>query len=173
MGSWQTSHNPKVPVSTLSRAALLLAASGIELAMVAVYDAALATGVLDQRGKTLVTTYQGHHREHAASFDALSGRTGVANQAVVTDFTARVKGATSSAAMLQVAFDIEQALAATHLASLGQVQGARPANQFGAVLPIESQHAVVIGETLHFDINQYTPSFESNVGALTPDKFPA
>lgn len=154
-------------------AELLLAASGIELAMVAVYDAALAAGVLDEQGKTLVTTYQGHHREHAASFDALSGRSGVANQSVITEFTSRVKAATSSAAVLQVAFDIEQALAATHLATLGQVQGARLANQFGAVLPIESQHAVVIGERLHLDINQYTPSFESNVGALSPDKFPA
>jgi len=148
-------------------AELLLAASGIELAMVAVYDAAIAAGVLDQRGKTLVTTYQEHHRQHSASFDALSGRTGVANQAVITDFTAKVKAATSSAAMLQVAFDIEQALAATHLDSLGKAQGARPANQLGAVLPVESQHAVVIGESLHFDINQYTPSFESVTGALT------
>jgi hypothetical protein len=154
--------------------AVLSYANSVELALVAIYDQALATGRVGADNAKIVTRFQSHHRDHAQSFAGMGGKaiTNIANQSLVSAFTARVQAASSEQAVLQVLADLETAAASSYTGALANIVATDPAYLVSSILPIESRHAVVYGQKLGAPASTYLPSFETTSGAITPARFP-
>jgi hypothetical protein len=154
--------------------AVLSYANSVELALVAIYDQALASGRVGADNAKIVTRFQAHHRDHAQSFAGMGGKaiTNIANQSLVSAFTARVQAASSEQAVLQVLADLETAAASSYTAALANIVATDPAYLVSSILPIEARHAVVYGQKLGAPASTYLPSFETTSGAITPSQFP-
>ena len=146
----------------------------MELAAVAAYTAAGETGLIDPAVLEVATMFAGHHQEHADAFAGVAGdaATGEANQAVLDVFAPKIADAADQAALLQIAQDLENGAASTYFFSLGILQDPTNALAVATILPIEAQHAVVLGQALGQDLEEYVPSFESQAAALNPADFP-
>jgi rubrerythrin len=149
-------------------------AESVELAAVKAYEAAAATGKLQPAVLDVATLFAGHHAEHARSFAAFAPTeaTGKANAKLVTTIADQLKGAKDQAAVLALAYDIEQAAVATYMSALGALKDADARALTASILPVESQHAVVLGAAMGKTLKDYVPSFESQAKALDPVKFP-
>ncbi|CAN5190260.1 hypothetical protein BH18ACT4_BH18ACT4_05350 [soil metagenome] len=165
---------PKAGAQENDDPAIAAFAESVELAAVATYSAAAASGKLDPAVTAVGTMFAGHHQEHAGAFAGLSGgtATGQPNQALLDDFAPMVAEAEDQAALLEIAFTLEVAAAATYLFALGALQDAAAAAATATILPVESQHAVVLGQALGKDVGEYMPSFETTDEALDPTDYP-
>lgn len=148
-------------------------AEQVELAAVAAYEAAVETGHLDDVAVEVGTLFAGHHADHAGAFAGFAGdeATGVPNQAVLDAFGPMIAEAEDQAALLDIAFQLEQGAASTYHFALG-VLGADAAAAVSTILPIEAQHAVVLGQFLEKPVDEWMPPFETSDVALTPDTYP-
>lgn len=149
-------------------------AESVELAAVAAYGAAGETGLLDPAVLDVANTFAGHHQEHAGAFAGVAGdaATGEANQAVLDVFAPLIGDAADQAALLQIAQDLENGAASTYFFSLGILQDPTNAVAVATILPVEAQHAVVLGQALGQDLGEYVPSFENQETALNPADYP-
>lgn len=149
-------------------------AESVELAAVAAYQAAVDTGLLSEAAVEVGTMFAGHHQEHAAAFAGLVGdaATGQANQAVLDVYGPRIAEAADEAALLSIALELEEGAAATYHFGLGLIQDPNVAAAPAQILPIESAHAVVLGQVLGNDQASYLPSFQTSEAALSPTDFP-
>jgi Ferritin-like domain len=157
--------------------ALLGWAQSLELAAVAVYDAALASGRLSAVATTVATMFARHHSDHADAIGGLAGKSalGIANPALVAEFGPKVTAASSEAAVLTIAYDLENAAAATYGLALGVLLGTNAAALVASIQPIESRHAVVLGDVLGKSLNALVPEFQASTtggGAIDPSKYP-
>lgn len=118
--------------------------AGLEIAVSDAYRAVLDQGSLPRDASDLVLVLSQHHDEHATALAAL-GQTAradvVRNATLYGELNQTVLGADPLGAILAV----EQSLAATHLASLGVLETTDSAAAVAAILPIEADHAVVVG----------------------------
>lgn len=157
--------------------------ASVELAAVQTYQLALDSGrVTDAAVGQVATLFQGHHREHAGAFNALLADNGApevgANQAMLDAFGPQITGAADQTAILEIAFGLEQALASTHLFALGGLSIDDAQAAVTTILPVESQHAVVLGFVLGKALGDYVPTFESGTqapgtaAAFDPTQFP-
>ena len=84
--------------------------------------------------------------------------------------------AKDEAAILQIAFDVEGAAAGTYLFALGALESESALKLAASILPVESQHQVVLGQVLgkafSDSASEYVPNFENQGKALDPSKFP-
>lgn len=149
-------------------------AQSLELAAVAAYGATIDTGKLDRAVADVAQTFQGHHQDHADQFGALAGdaATDEANQGVLDVFGPKIADAEDQDALLQIAQDLENGAASTYFFSLGVLADLRAAEAVATVLPIESQHAVVLGQALGQDLDQYVPDFQGQDNAVSPTDYP-
>ncbi len=155
--------------------ALLAFAQSVELVAVAAYQSAIDTkNLTDATVAEVAMIFQGHHREHAAALAALAGKAAQdkPNQQLLNAFAPKFKGAADQSALLELAFDLENAAASTYLYALGVVQATEPAQLVGSILPIEADHAVVLGQVLKKDVANYVPEFETASNALKPADYP-
>lgn len=148
-------------------------AEQVELAVVAAYQAAEATGLLDPAAVEVATLFTTHHADHGAAFASFAGdqATGVANEAVLAEFSPLIAAAPDQASLLRIAFDLEQGATATYHFALG-VLGAEAAAAVSTILPIEAQHAVVLGQFLGLPMEEWMPPFETSDGAIDPSTYP-
>ena len=146
----------------------------VELAAVEAYGAAAMTGKISAEVLPVAQMFAEHHAQHAGAFQGILGDAAgrKANSTVLAEFGPKIAQAADQAALLDVAFTIEQAAAATYLFALGALQDPANAAAVATILPIEAQHAVVLGTVLGKDAEDYLPSFQSTDGALDPAKFP-
>ncbi len=154
---------------------LLAFAQSVELVAVAAYQSAIDSKKLtDATVAEVAMIFQGHHREHAAAFAALAGKAAQdkPNQQLLDAFAPKFKAAADQSALLELAFDLENAAASTYLYALGVVQATEPAQLVGSILPIEADHAVVLGQVLKKDVADYVPEFETASNALKPADYP-
>lgn len=118
--------------------------AGLEIAISDAYRAVLDRGSLAPETADMVLVLSQHHDEHATALAAL-GQTAradvVRNATLYGELNQTVLGDDPLGAILAV----EQSLAATHLASLGVLSTTGAAAAVAAILPIESDHAVVVG----------------------------
>lgn len=158
---------------TLDDLTIAIFAEQVELAAVAAYQAAVDTGKLDDTAIEVGTLFAGHHADHGAAFASFAGdqATGSANQAVLDAFGPMIAEAEDQAALLDIAFQLEQGAASTYHFALG-VLGADAAAAVSTILPIEAQHAVVLGQFLDKPIDDWLPPFETSDAALSPDTYP-
>lgn len=183
-GAVLTMGSTLVPVSRLMPAAwasdqltdadLAAFAQSVELAAVAAYGAAIDTGLLESGVVDVAEQFSGHHDDHAGEFASFAGdaATDEANQAVLDVFAPQIAEATDQDALLQIAQDLENGAAATYFYSLGILQDRDAAQAVATILPIESQHAVVLGQALGQDLTEYVPTFQGQDGALSPTEYP-
>jgi rubrerythrin len=153
--------------------AILAFAQSVELAAVAVYGLA-APKISDSAVAAVAAAFAQHHREHAGALNGLVSKSapGKANAALVAKFTKLVSTASTSNDVLKIAFDLENAAAATYEAALGKLVGTDGAALVASILPIESRHAVVLGQVLNLNLADYAPSVQDDGDALTSSSYP-
>ncbi len=150
-------------------------AESVELTAVAAYQAAAGSGLVTTKAVLdAATTFAGHHTEHAAAFGAAAGdaATGALNQALLDALSPGLGAAKTENDVLKIAFDLENAAAATYLFALGALESVVALQLTASILPIEAQHAVVLGQVFGADAAAMLPSFETEVGFVDPAKFP-
>jgi len=153
--------------------ALLAFAQSLELAAVAVYTLA-APKLTDATVAKVAATFAQHHKEHASALNGLAAKAapGVPNAALVKKFTQALAAAKDQAAALKVAFDVENAAAATYQAALGTLVGIDGAALVASIQPIESRHAVVLGQVLGLNMADYLPTVQATSDALDASTYP-
>ncbi len=149
-------------------------AESVELAAVEAYKAAAGSGKLQPAVVEIGTMFAGHHSEHAAAFAGASGgkATGKPNPKLLDAVGGQLKDAKDQAAILAIAYDLENAAAATYLFGLGALKSEAALKLAASILPVESQHAVVLGSALGKPATDYVPSFQTSDKAVDPAKFP-
>lgn len=150
-------------------------AESVELAAVEAYKAAAGSGKLQPAVLEVGTTFAGHHAEHAKAFGGAAGSkaSGKANPKLLEAIGGQLKAAKDPKAILGVAFDLENAAAATYMFALGALKSRAALALTASVLPVESQHAVVLGTALAKTPDDLIPAFETAEKAIDPAKFPA
>ncbi|MGH9149118.1 MAG: ferritin-like domain-containing protein [Acidimicrobiales bacterium] len=155
-------------------------AESVELAAVEAYRAAAASGKLMPAVVTLGTMFAGHHTEHAKAFAGASGgkAKGKPNPKLLDAVGGQLKAAADQKAILTIAFDLENAAAATYMFALGALQSKAALALTASILPVESQHAVVLGQAIGKPAKDLFPAggannaFETSGKAVDPAQFP-
>lgn len=128
--------------------AFLVFLNSLEQGMAALYATAIKTNRFDGDASTLAKAFQGHHTQHAKTLADLITAAGATvpeagNAGLVAKNNAQIAGAADSAALVGIFKDLEDAMAATHLASLKDVTSDAITGAVGSILPIEAQHGLV------------------------------
>jgi hypothetical protein len=160
----------KQALDTPADIGLAVFAQSVELSLGKAYATLLATNRFDDASKAILDVFRGHHIEHASTWAGLAGKsaTGAANNALSGSLGSQLQQATDANSLLNVALAIENMSASTYLYLLGQLASNDGAFAAGSIMPIESQHAVVIGRMLKLDASTYLPNFENVSAAATP-----
>lgn len=149
-------------------------AESVELAAVAIYGA--AAGLLSAGVKPVGELFAKHHKDHAAAFASLAGSkaTGKPNAKLVDIFSKQLAPTLKTEAdALNLAMVVENQAAATYAFALTAltVEGAYKGT--ATILPIESEHATIIGMALGKNPADLFPNgaFEgATVGAIGDPK---
>jgi hypothetical protein len=163
---------------TLDDPSIAKFAESVELAAVAAYVAAAQSGkVKTPAVLAAATTFAGHHMDHAKAFGAFSGDTATAvpNPGVLQAVGDQMREAPDEAAVLEVAFATENAAAATYLFAIGALANPVALAATASIMPVEAQHAAVLGYILGKDPKgdtTYLPPFQTPDEAIMPSKFP-
>ena len=156
-------------------AALAAFAQSVELAAVEAYKAAAASGKVKTKGVLdAATLFAGHHTEHAAAFGgaAKTAATNKPNPKLLTAVGGQLAAAADENAVLKIAYDLENAAAATYLFALGATTDKGAIGLMASILPVEAQHAVVLASVLALPATTSIPGFETETAAVTPTAFP-
>jgi hypothetical protein len=151
-------------------------AEGLELSAQAAYEVAGASPLLSAREAELCATFGRHHGEHASALGALladSGardatETGVPIGPLVFSLSPQIQGAADAAEVLTVMLSIEEGAAATYLSAIGTLESESVAAPAASIMPIEAQHAAVLGELLELPPDEWLPTLESTDDAFDP-----
>jgi len=149
-------------------------AESVELTAVAAYTAAAASGLVTTKAVLdAAVKFMGHHNEHAAAFGAAAGdaATGKLNQKLLDALSPGLAAAKTENDVLQLAYDLENAAAATYLFALGALESVVALQLTASILPVEAQHAVVLGQVIGADAATLLPSFQTETGFVDPAKF--
>jgi rubrerythrin len=150
-------------------------AESVELAAVEAYKAAAGGGKLMPAVVEVGMMFAGHHAEHAKAFAGASGgkASGKPNPKLLETIGGQLEAATDDKGVLEIAFDLENAAVATYMFALGALKSEQALALTASILPVESQHAVVLGTALGLPATEFVPNFESETKAVDPTKFPA
>ena len=135
----------------------------LEAAVVDAYRALLERGGLSAEESDTVLVLAQHHEEHSAVLAGLAGSTRARagrSETLFAELEERMLGVDPLAAILVV----EQALAATHLASFGVLEDTDAITAVASILPVESRHVVVLDPTL-------LPSLQTADGAYLEARY--
>ena len=150
-------------------------AESVELAAVEAYKAAAASGkVTTPAVLQAATTFAGHHTEHAAAFGSAAGsaRTSKPNPKLLSAVSGQLQTAADEKAVIMLAYGLENAAAATYLFALGALTSTEALQLTASILPVESQHAVVLGSVLGLPPTDIIPAFETADKAVKPADYP-
>ena len=138
-------------------------AESLELAAVAAYQQAAAK-ITTSAVASAAGTFASHHSQHATAFAALTKgqATGKPNPKLLQTVSGQLHDAPDEKTTLHIAFDLENAAASTYLYALGLLTGKGALQLTASILPVESQHAVVLGQALGL------PLFEAVAGSSDP-----
>lgn len=151
-------------------------AASFEFAAVEAYKAAADSGkVTTKTVLEAATEFAGHHQQHGEAFRALASDKNVGPNAKILDMVAgQLKAAKDETAVVDLAYGLENAAASTYLFGLGVLTNQKAYETAASILPVESQHAMVLGSVLGKDVTStdYMPAFEKTDQALKPSEFP-
>ncbi|MDQ6697992.1 MAG: ferritin-like domain-containing protein [Actinomycetota bacterium] len=164
---------PAAAAATDPESALVMFAASMEFAVVAAYQSMLDSSKLSGGAAKTARTFQGHHRDHGRAFNAITlVTTEKPNAKIVAAFKPKLKAASNEKGLLEVAYTIEEDLAATYLSTLGILADKSNAGVVASILPVESQHAVVLAQVVKKKIGEYMPPFQNDKLALDPSAYP-
>jgi len=154
-------------------ARLLAFAESIELVAVAAYELAARGRAADVVMRS-AAAFADQHREHARAFGDMAAEAATAepNRELGGDLRRQLREAKEERAALRVLFELEERLAATHLAALGILESLDALRLTAAVLPVETRHAVGLGLVLDARTSELLPAFESTDAAADAEQFP-
>ena len=123
-------------------------AQSVELAAVAAYG--LAAAALSAATKPVATLFQMHHQQHADAFGAVAKAKAAKgpNQKLVTALTPALQAVKDEKSALELAFVLENQAAETYAFGLTVASGAAAIGGMATILPIEAEHAAVLGAAL-------------------------
>ena len=156
-------------------AALAAFAQSVELAAVEAYKAAAGSGKVTTKAVgEAAALFAGHHTEHAAAFGgaAKAAASNKPNPKLLAAIGGQLTAAKDEAAILKIAYDLENAAAATYLFALGATTDKGALGLMASILPVEAQHAVVLGSVLALPATKTIPGFETDTAAVKPADFP-
>jgi hypothetical protein len=138
-------------------------AQGVELAAVAVYS--MAAPLLSPATLPVGQLFMSHHQQHADAFGAVAGthKMTAANPKLVAALGPTIAGLKTEADALGFAFQVEGQAAYTYAAALTALMDPAYAAATSTILPIETQHQVVLGLALGKAVADVFPTgaFES------------
>lgn len=160
----------------------------VERAAAGIYRDVAASGLIGAANLATVNAFGQHHSEHATKLATLAGSASVGrpNPKLATILADQLTQATDEKAALRILADLESGLASSHLTALGTL-GTPPAKDVkdapptvpgaavavAAILPVEGQHAAVLGGALGRSAAERLPAFEIVDNAMPADAFPA
>ena len=152
-------------------------AESVELAAVAAYTAAAQTGKVIGAALQAAETFAAHHKAHAAAFGAYAGDAPRAqpNPGLVAAVAPQIKAAPDQTTLLNLAYGLENAAASTYLFAIGALSDPAALKLTASILPVESQHATVLGHVLGKslgDTGDFIPAFLNTSSAFSPSKYP-
>jgi hypothetical protein len=138
-------------------------AESLELAMVELYNAAVLR--LGGDHFTMATLFRDHHQAHAEAYGALSSGTATGKPNSVLIFTKMpgLQAQPDEASLLTYLLSLENQMAETYAYGLSGLNVPDVYDRVIATLPIESQHAAVLGAVLQLGIDALfiTGAFEN------------
>jgi hypothetical protein len=149
--------------------------ASLELAAVEAYKAAAGTGKLNNLVTEIGTMFAGHHQAHADALNQIVGEDAAItkpNAAVLQQFGPQISSAANQDAVLEIAFSLEEAAASTYLSVLSDIADSRDAGVLATILPVEGQHATVLGTILGKDPSEFLIEFVTTDAALDPADYP-
>jgi hypothetical protein len=156
---------------------LAVFAASVEYAAVAAYGAAAESGkVTTPAVGEAATLFADHHQQHGDAFSGLVQRDDIApNPGLLDAVGGQITDAADENAVLEIAYGVENAAAATYLFALGVLDDATAAQSMASILPVEAQHAITLGFVLGKPLDDETlmPPFETTDAALDPAEYPA
>ena len=160
-------------------------AASVEYASVAAYGAAAQSGkVTTPAVAQAAQLFASHHKEHGDAFLAASGGKWTKdkpNPGLIKALSDQLTNARTEKDVVKLAYDAENAAAATYLFALGALKSPDALRLTASILPIESAHAVVLGGVLGMAlplgadpqvISTYMPTYETQKLALSPTTYP-
>jgi len=156
-----------VPTDT----ALAAFAQGVELAAVALYAQA-AVVVASPAAVSVMATFTAHHKQHALAFAAVAGADAVDGPLPgVLEALQPSSLLVSERDGLAFLYDLESRLASTYQYLLGRFTTVPAVTLSCTTLPVEGQHAVVLGTLLSMPLGSMLPTVQGVDGYLTPEQF--
>ena len=161
---------------------LVVFLQSIELAAVQAYAAMVETGKLAPAVAQTARQFSLNHAEHSTALGELAGgqATTVANPRLVSELTPRIAAAGTREELATIAYELEESIAATYAATLGQFDDFRAAAEASSILPVDSQQAIVWSQVLYPDPNEWAtqitrwiPNFQSASGAINITEYAA
>ena len=154
---------------TIEPAAMLDFLRELELALVEIYRQAGAGGlVTSTSGQALLSTFGAHHQAHA---DALRDEGATATRPsdnLMNALKDRLDARGDEAGVLALLYDLENGSAATHLHAAGLLEEQPQIQRLTEILPVESAHAVAIGDLLGRSADSTLPAFQTEEGRADP-----
>ena len=163
----------------LTSADLAAFAETLELAGASLYGA-MRGRLARPQAVSAITAFQKHHQDHANAIGPAAGdkRVSKPNQLLLPTLTDQLNRAQGENAVLKVAYDFENALAATYLNIIDEITDAAALKLAASIMPVEAQHAVVLGGLISRPAKELTApdssglGFESEDRRLDPAQFP-
>jgi hypothetical protein len=156
---------------------LAVFAASVEYAAVAAYGAAADSGkVTTPAVADAATLFADHHQQHGDAFAALVERNDIEpNPGLLEMVGGQITDAADENAVVEIAYGVENAAAATYLFALGVLDDVGASQTMASILPVEAQHAITLGFVLGkpLDDNTLMPAFETTDAALDPAELPA
>jgi len=146
----------------------------LELAAARLYSQGVPTIPEDQREAP--AAFLLNHENYAEQLGAMLGRhaPGIANATLVSERSAAFSSS-SVPDVVRAMYNLEDSLAASQAALLGELEGTDGAALIASILPIEARQAVVLGQALKIDNEELMPLFEGDepgATVLTPSQYP-
>lgn len=172
---WSAAYGQDDPDQSLAKFA-----ESVELAAVATYELVAKTGKITSPAVlSAAKTFSFHHQAHAQAFGQLGGDVPQAkpNPRLLAAITPKVMDpAASQSSLVTLAFGLENSAASTYLFAIGALQTTQALKATASILPVESQHAVVLGLILGMqagnDHSTFIPAFLSADAKVDPGQYP-
>ncbi len=124
----------------------------------------------------VLRTFGAHHAQQAVALNAaITTAVAAPNATLLDELRTALGGSADEAAVLATLRDLEERLAATHLAAIAELEDATDASLVATTLPVLGQHAVVLGMIGEppTPLEDLAPEEQTTEGALTEQTHPA
>ena len=119
-----------------------------------------------------VTAYQRHHQDHANAIGPAAGdkRVSKPNELLLPTLNDQLRRASTENDVIRVAYDFENGLAATYLYIVDTIEDPGTLKLAASILPVEAQHAVVLGGLIGRTAKDLTAPDSKQLGFEAEDR---